>query len=75
MSGAATSIVSPADLEKYNNLLVDRTKIWFKGYESIDSDGLKMLTDHLYEAIERAVGDAYPIVAEPARMYCASALP
>jgi hypothetical protein len=56
-----------ADLGQYNKLLVDRIKVWFKDdseYKGIDPDELKMLTDYFYEAIEKAVGDAYPMVAE-----------
>ena len=56
-----------ADAGKYNKLLVDRIKVWFKedsDYKGIDVDELKMLTDYFYEAIEKAVGDAYPMVAE-----------
>ena len=56
-----------ADLGQYNKLLVDRIKVWFKAdseYTGIDPDELKMLTDYFYEAIEKAVGDAYPMVAE-----------
>jgi hypothetical protein len=56
-----------ADGSKYNKLLVDRIKVWFKEdseYKGIDPDELKMLTDYFYEAIEKAVGDAYPMVAE-----------
>ena len=56
-----------ADLGRYNKLLVDRIKVWFKEdseYKGIDPDELKMLTDYFYEAIEKAVGDAYPMVAE-----------
>jgi len=57
-----------ADGRQYNKLLVDRIKIWFKDdseYKGIDPDELKMLTDYFYNAIEKAVGDAYPMVAEP----------
>ncbi len=53
---------------KYNQLLVDRIKIWFKDdadYKGIDPEELKMLTDYFYEAIEKAVADAYPMVAKP----------
>jgi hypothetical protein len=56
-----------ADLGSYNKLLVDRIKVWFKEdseYKGIDPDELKMLTDYFYEAIEKAVGDAYPMVSE-----------
>jgi hypothetical protein len=56
-----------ADLGQYNKLLVDRIKVWFKAdsdYKGIDPDELKMLTDYFYEAIEKAMGDAYPMVAE-----------
>lgn len=57
-----------ADFGKYNKLLVDRIKIWFKDdseYKGIDPEELKELTDYFYKAIEKAVGDAYPMVAEP----------
>ena len=56
-----------ADLGQYNKLQVDRIKVWFKDdseYKGIDADELKMLTDYFYEAIETALGDAYPMVAE-----------
>lgn len=56
-----------ADMPRYKRLLVDRVKIWFKDdseYKGIDPDELKMLTDYFYQAIEKAVGDAYPMVAE-----------
>jgi hypothetical protein len=55
------------DFSKYNKLLVDRIKIWFQEdseYKGIDPDELKMLTDYFYEAINKAVGDAYPMVTE-----------
>lgn len=55
------------DGKKYNKLLVDRIKIWFKDdaeYKGIDPDELKMLTDYFYSAIEKAMGDAYPMVKE-----------
>ena len=57
-----------ADLGKYHKLLVDRIKIFFKedsDYKGIDADELKMLTDYFYEALEKALADAYPMVAEP----------
>lgn len=57
-----------ADFKQYNKLLVDRIKVWFKDdseYKGIDPDELKTLTDYFYEAIEKAVSDAYPMVAEP----------
>jgi hypothetical protein len=56
------------DFSKYNKLLVDRVKIWFKDdseYKGIDPEELKTLTDYFYKAIETAMGDAYPMVAEP----------
>jgi hypothetical protein len=56
------------DVKKYNKLLVDRIKIWFKedsDYKGIDPDELKMLTDYFYEAIETATKDSYPMVSEP----------
>jgi len=56
------------DYGKYNKLLVDRIKIFFKDdsdYKGIDPDELKVLTDYFYEAIQKEVGDAYPMVTEP----------
>ena len=56
------------DYSKYNKLLVDRIKIFFKDdseYKGIDPDELKVLTDYFYEAIKKEVGDAYPMVNEP----------
>jgi len=56
------------DLAGYKRLMVDRIKVWFKddsAYKGIDPEELKMLTDYFYKAIEKAVGDAYPMVAEP----------
>jgi len=56
------------EFNKYNKLLVDRTKIWFKEdskYKGTDLDELKMLTDYFYEAINKEIGDAYPLVMEP----------
>jgi len=55
------------DYTKYHKLLVDRIKIFFKDdsdYKGIDPDELKELTDYFYQAIEKAVGDAYPMVKE-----------
>jgi uncharacterized protein DUF3313 len=57
-----------ADFTAYHRLMVDRIKVWFKddsAYKGIDPEELKMLTDYFYKAIEKAVGDAYPMVAEP----------
>ena len=56
------------DFSKYNKLLVDRIKIFFKddsSYKGIDPDELKALTDYFYEAINKEVADAYPMVTEP----------
>jgi len=56
------------EFNTYNKLLVDRIKIWFKEdskYKGIDPDELKVLTDYFYDAINKAVGDAYPLVKEP----------
>lgn len=67
-SGAYRYRDPEVDFSKYNRLLVDRLKIWFKedsDYKGIDPDELKVLTDYFYQAIEKAVGDAYPMVKEP----------
>jgi len=56
------------DYSKYNKLLVDRIKVFFKDdseYKGIDPDELKVLTDYFHEAIRKAVEDAYPLVEEP----------
>jgi len=56
------------DFSKYNKLLVDRIKVFFKDdsdYKGIDPDELKVLTDYFYEAVNKAVGDAYTMVKEP----------
>ena len=61
-------IDAAVDFSKYNKLLVDRIKIFFKDdsqYKGIDPDELKVLTDYFYDAIKKAVGDAYPLVKEP----------
>ena len=61
-------IDAAVDFSKYNKLLVDRIKIFFKDdsqYKGIDPDELKVLTDYFYEAINKAMGDAYPLVNEP----------
>jgi hypothetical protein len=57
-----------ADFGKYKKLLVDRIRIWFKDdadYKGIDPEELKTLTDYFYQAIEKAMGDDYPLVTEP----------
>ena len=57
------------DFSKYKRLMVDRITIWFKEdseYQGIDPEELKLLTDYFYGAIEKAVGEDYPMVAEPA---------
>ncbi len=66
--GGYRYIDSKVDISQYKRLMVDRIKIWFKedaDYKGIDPDELKMLTDYFYEAIEKAMGEEYPMVAEP----------
>jgi hypothetical protein len=66
--GAYRFIDPSADFGRYKKLLVDRIKIWFKDdadYKGIDPDELKALTDYFYQAIEKAMGADYPLVAEP----------
>ena len=56
------------DFGKYHKLLVDRIKVFFmddSDYKGIDPDELKVLTDYFYEAINKEVSDAYPMVTEP----------
>lgn len=67
-NGAFVYRAPGSDLGKYNKVLVDRIKIWFKEdseYKGIDPDELKVLTDYCYSAIEKAFGEAYPMVTEP----------
>jgi len=56
------------DFSKYNKLLIDRIKVWYKDdsdYKGIDPDELKALTDYFHQAIVTAVGDDYEVVNEP----------
>jgi hypothetical protein len=67
-TGSYEYLDTTVDFSKYNKLLVDRIKIFFKDdsdYKGIDPDELKTLTDYFYEAIEKEVGDTYPMVTEP----------
>ena len=66
-SGSYKYVDPTADFSKYNKLIVDRIKLFFKNdsdYKGIDPDELKQLTDYFYEAIHKALGDAYPMVKE-----------
>lgn len=65
--GAYRYVDPTVDFSKYNKLLVDRIKIFFKDdsdYKGIDPDELKTLTDYFYEAINKAMGETYPMVTE-----------
>ena len=67
-TGSYEYVDTTVDFSKYNKLLVDRIKIFFKDdseYKGIDPDELKVLTDYFNEAIKKEAGDAYPIVTEP----------
>ena len=55
------------DIGKYNRLMIDRIKIFLSedaDYKGIDPAELKELVDYFHQAIEKAVGDAYPVVRE-----------
>jgi len=60
--------IDPAvDFSKYQKLLIDRIKVWYKDdsdYKGIDPDDLKALTDYFHQAIVKAVGDDYTVVNE-----------
>jgi len=60
--------IDPAvDFSKYQKLLIDRIKVWYKDdsdYKGIDPDDLKALTDYFHQAIVKAVGDDYNVVNE-----------
>ena len=56
------------DADKYDKLLIDRIKVYFKDADEaqgIDPTDLKALTDYFHAAIVKAMGDAYPVVTEP----------
>ncbi|MCP3885071.1 MAG: DUF3313 domain-containing protein, partial [Propionibacteriaceae bacterium] len=56
------------DFSKYQKLLLDRIRVWYKDdsdYKGIDPDELKALTDYFHQAIVKAVGDDYAVVSEP----------
>jgi hypothetical protein len=55
------------DKSRYNQLMIDRIKIFLKEdakYKGIDPAELKALVDYFHEAITKAVSDAYPVVRE-----------
>jgi len=57
-----------ADARKYKRLMIDRIKIFLAedaDYKGVDPAELKELVDYFHKAIEKAVGDAYPVVREP----------
>jgi len=60
--------IDPAvDFSKYQKLLIDRIKVWYKDdsdYKGIDPDDLKALTDYFHQAIVKAVGSDYTVVNE-----------
>jgi hypothetical protein len=60
--------IDPAvDFSKYQKLLLDRIKVYYKDdsdYKGIDPDDLKALTDYFHQAIVKAVGSDYTIVNE-----------
>jgi hypothetical protein len=58
---------SSADIKKYNKLMIDRIKIWFKDdaeYKGIDPTELKEIADYFHKAITDAMSDKYEIVRE-----------
>jgi hypothetical protein len=66
--GAYKYVDSSVDFTKYQKLLIDRIKVWYKddsAYKGIDPDDLKALTDYFHQAIVKAVGDDYQVVNEP----------
>jgi len=55
------------DVKKYNKLMIDRIKIWFKDdaeYKGIDPTELKEIADYFHQAIVKAVSDKYEVVRE-----------
>lgn len=56
------------DLSRYNKVMIDRIKIFFKEeaeYKGIDPTELKALVDYFHEAIIKEVSGSYPVVDEP----------
>jgi len=55
------------DAKKYSKLMIDRIKIFLAedaDYKGIDPAELKELADYFHKAIEKAGGDAFPVVKE-----------
>jgi len=66
--GAYKYVDAAVDFSKYQKLLLDRIKVYYKDdsdYKGIDPDDLKALTDYFHQAIVKAVGDSYTVVNEP----------
>jgi hypothetical protein len=56
-----------ANLAKYNKILLERIKVWYKDDavdKEIDPATLKMLVDYFRQSIVKALGNAYPVVNE-----------
>ena len=66
-SKAYISRISKADAKKYNKLMIDRIKLYFKEdakSKEIDPAELKELVDYFHKAVSDALGSQYPIVRE-----------
>jgi len=55
------------DVKVYRKVMVDRIKVFVKEdaeYKGIDPAELKELVDYFHQALEKSLGDAYPLVRE-----------
>lgn len=55
-------------LKPYHKILLSPIEIWLNeesSYKGINPDELKAITDYFAKAIEKQLGDSYPIVSEP----------
>lgn len=58
------------DLARYNKILLERIQVQLTSdaeQKAIDPTELKALVDYFYQAIVKALGNAYPIVTQPGR--------
>ena len=61
-------IVPGADLKKYNRVMLDQVRFYFKddaADKGIDADEMKELSDAFSRAFIDALGSAYPLTAKP----------
>ena len=68
IEGAFSYVKDEGVLRDYDKIVLDPVVVFYDeraDNRMISPDVLKELTDYLYQAIEDAVGDAYPVVEDP----------